>query len=469
MENGFPRAWPDLAGGSGVPRSAARATLDLIPRGAIVGVALVLGAAGGALTVRHSTYALILCVVVAGIVALAVLGDRALPWAVVLVAVLPWYPLVGNEATPPLVKQKVLVAAVAAAVLVPWLWSLAYGGRGAHRSRGALLLGILYACFAVVIYETAGSLSAMIQSSVAGFLFLGVGFLCARRFADDAEAWLPAAFVGLLILLLLGLDAHRAAPQDRVGYFVGYPITYGALVAGLLPCALLFAYRRSRLLAAALAGASAALLIYSESRSAWVAVGVMVAVVAILLARRRSFRALAAVALSVVVVLGLALETGSLHKIVETKLSRVSSSQSYTHRLWSQSYAVGQIKKSPVFGAGAPGFAAKEAAAKSGIGALDNGYLSISVDMGLIGLAAVLVPILVALRALARCLRFRQAPPIEVALALGIVAMAVVAGFYDSFYWAQIDLLLGVMGGMLSVRIARITPSRALGAASSRR
>jgi O-antigen ligase len=469
MENGYARAWPDLADRRLVPGAAARAASRLLPRGAVTALALVLGGVAGLLVVRHSSYALIMCVIVAGVVALAVLGDRALPWAVVIVSVLPWYPLVGNEATPPIVRQKVIVAAVAAAVLAPWLWSLAYGGRRVRTSRSSLLLGIMYACFALVIYESVHSVSAMIQSGIIGFLFIGVAFLCARRFADNADAWPPAAFAGLLILLVVGLDAYHSAPQDRVGYFVGYPITYGALVAGLLPLAMLFAYRRSRLLAAALAGGTATLLIYSQSRSSWIAVGVTIAIVALLLARMRSFRALALVLVAVCAILGLALGTGSLNKIVESKLTRVSSSQSYTHRVWSQSYAVSQIKKRPLFGAGQPGFAAKEAETLSGIGALDNGYLSIAVDMGLIGLAAVLVPIAIALRAIGRCLRVRRAPPLDVALALGIVAMAVVTAFYDSFYWAQIDLLLGAMGGMLSVRIARITPRLALGGAGGER
>ena len=48
---------------------------------------------------------------------------------------------------------------------------------------------------------------------------------------------------------------------------------------------------------------------------------------------------------------------------------------------------------------------------------------------------------------LGRCLRFGVTPRYELALALGVVGMAVVAVFYDSFYWAQIDLLMGAMGG----------------------
>ncbi|HEY7952331.1 MAG TPA: hypothetical protein VID70_05035, partial [Solirubrobacteraceae bacterium] len=108
-----------------------------------------------------------------------------------------------------------------------------------------------------------------------------------------------------------------------------------------------------------------------------------------------------------------------------------------------------------------------EAANRTSIGAIDNGYLSVTVDMGLIGLGAALIPIMVALALLLRCLRFGINPPLELALALGIVGMAVVTAFYDSFYWAQIDLLLGAMGGVLSVRINQLAPAHSAGAAAA--
>jgi len=62
------------------------------------------------------------------------------------------------------------------------------------------------------------------------------------------------------------------------------------------------------------------------------------------------------------------------------------------------------------------------------------------------------------LRVLGRCVRLGVTPQFELALALGILGMAIVTIFYDSFYWAQIDLLFGAMGGVLSVRLAQIAP-----------
>jgi O-antigen ligase len=424
-------------------------------------VAVVLGLIGGALTVRQPSIALIACIVVGGVLALALLGDRAFPWMLVLIAVAPWYPFIAEAAEPPIVRQKVLCAAIAAAPLTPWLWSLALGGRRTRPSRGALLLGILFAGLAILIYTTLKSVSALIDSKIVGFVFIGVAFLCARRFGDG-RGWPAAAFAGVVALALMGADAYVRAPSHRVGYFVGYPITYGALVIGLLPLALLFAYGRSRLLAGALAGGVAAVLIFSESRSSWVAAAVILVVAVVLQARAGNFRALGAVLTVVAILTALVFGTGSLHHIVEQKLSaKVASSQSVTHRVWSYGYALETIGHKPAFGAGAPGFSAEEAANRTSIGAIDNGYLSISVDMGLVGLLAACVPIAVALRVLVRCLRLGVTPRYELGLALGIVAMAVVTAFYDSFYWAQIDLLLGAMGGVLSTRIGRIAATRA--------
>lgn len=426
----------------------------LAPRAiAAGGSAVLLGIAGGAIAQKHSSYAVLLCVCIAGLGLLATLGDRAFPWAVIAVAVAPWYPLISEEASAPIVKQKVLCAAIAAAVIVPWLWSIARGRRVTRPNQWALLLGVLYGCFAVVIVVTLGSLTEVISSIIVGFLMGGVAFLCARRFAD-VESWPAAAFGGMAILALLGLYVYMRAPANRVGYFVGYPITYGAIVVGLAPPALIWAWRRWRPAAVALAIASVALLILSRSRSSWVAAAVLLLIVVALMARRADFRSLLYTGAAALLVVGAILATGSLGKVIERKLgSKLTTSQSYTHRLWSYGYALKQVARRPLFGAGAPGFAAKEAANRTSIGAIDNGYLSISVDMGLIGLLAVLVPILTAVYVLARCLRLGLAPPVEVSLALGVIGMAVVTVFYDSFYWASIDLLLGGMGGVLSVRM----------------
>jgi O-antigen ligase len=420
------------------------------------GAALLLGLIGGALAEGRASYAVIVCVVLAGVLALAMLGDRAFPWALVVVAVAPWYPFIAEAAEPPIVRQKVLCAAIAAAPLAPWLWSLAVGGRRTRPSRRTLLMAILFAGLAVLIYNKLGSISALIASGIVGYLFIGVTFLCARRFGR-AEGWPAAAFAGLVVLGLMGADAYVRAPSLRVGYFAGYPITYGALVVGLLPLGMLFAYRRSRLLAAGLAAGAAVVLILSESRSSWVAATVLVIAVVILQARAGNFRTLAAVASVLVIVVALVLGTSSLHHIVEEKLSsKVQSTQSVTHREWSYGYALETIGQQPLFGAGYPGYSAEESANKTSIGAIDNGYLSITVDMGIMGLIAAFIPIAVALRTLGRCLRFGRTPTLELALALGVLGMAVVTIFYDSFYWAQIDLLMAAMGGVLSTRVGAI-------------
>jgi O-antigen ligase len=421
--------------------------------------AIVLGLLGGLLVHRQPSTAILLAVAVIAILALAMLGEKGFPWAIVVVAIIPWYPFISESAGAPIVKQKVLCAAIAAAPLAPWLWSLALGGRKTRPSRAALLMGVLYIGLAIIIHENLHGLTALIQSGIVGYIFIGITFLCARRFADGG-GWLGACFVGLAILLLMGADAYLRSPATRVGYFTGYPITYGALVAGLLPGGLVFAYQRSRLLAGGVAALAAAMLIFSQSRSSWIAVIVMLLAVALIQGRAGNFRALRAIGAGVVLLVVLILSTSSLHKLVEEKLSsKISSSQSYTHRQFSYSYGIHAFAQKPVFGAEEPGYSAKESEDKTNIGAVDNGYLSISVDMGLVGLIAAVIPIAMGLRVLFRCIRLGVTPTYDLALALGIVGMAVVAIFYDSFYWAQLDILMGAMGGVLSARAGRIARS----------
>jgi hypothetical protein len=436
---------------SRIPLLSALGSRQLIAAGAVLA-----GLLGGLMVHHQPSTAILLCVAVLGILALAVLGDRAFPWGVVIISVAPWYPFLAESSSAPLVKQKVLCAAIAAAALAPWLWSLALGGRRTRPSRAALLMGVLYLGLAILIHEHLHGLAALIQSGIVGYIFIGVTFLCARRFGEG-NGWPAASFAGLALLLAMGAFAYVQAPSERIGYFVGYPITYGALVAGLLPGGLLFAYQRSRLLAAAIAAVTAAMLIFSQSRSSWVAVTVVLLVVALIQARAGNYRALRAIGGAVVVLAILILTTSTLHRLVEEKLSsKISSTSSVTHREFSYSYGIHAVGERPVFGAEEPGFSAKESASKTGISAIDNGYLSVAVDMGFVGLIAATIPIGVALLAVGRCLRFRATPTYELGLALGIIGMAVVAAFYDSFYWAQLDLLLGAMGGVLSTRISRI-------------
>jgi hypothetical protein len=130
----------------------------------ILAVGALLGLVAGYLVVRHSTYAVLVCLALAAILGLAMTGERGFPWAIAIVAVVPWYPFVSTKAEPPTVKQKVLCAAIAAAPLVPWLWSLARLGRLLRPPRASLLMGLLFASLAVLIYVTLGSVTAVIES-----------------------------------------------------------------------------------------------------------------------------------------------------------------------------------------------------------------------------------------------------------------------------------------------------------------
>lgn len=422
----------------------------------VLATAIALGLVAGAAVAKHPSYALLLAIAPVAFMGLMVLGDRAFAWGVTLVAVAPWYPFINDVAAAPRVPQKVLCAAIAAGPLVPWLWSVASDRRTTLRppSRRAMLYGLVFVCLAVSIHDAVGGVQPMLDSGTFGLLFAGVTFLCARRFASTTGAWGPAALTGLGLLIMMGLLAYVQDRGNRVGYFSGYPITYGALVIGLAPVALVQAARYSRALAIVTGALAALVMIFSESRSSWVAAVAILLALTVMLIRLERWKALRAVAALAVVAFAAIMFTGSLHGIVERKLSSsVAQSDSVTHRTWSYGYATDQIKERPFFGGGAPGFSAEQAADQTDIGAIDNGYLSITVDTGFFGLAAVLVPIIVALSLLARWLWFAYAPPAEdLALTLGILGMAVVTIFYDSFYWAQIIMLFSAMGGTLSAR-----------------
>jgi hypothetical protein len=431
-------------------------------RVAVVSAAILVGPIAGALAVRKPALALLACLGVIGLLALASLGDRAFPWAVMLVAVAPWYPLTGDGVNAaPLVRQLLFCIAIIAAVLVPTLWSVAQreNAERARPNRLMLLLAILSFGFIVLVFSTVG-LKAMIQSGTVGFLLGGITFLCARHFGDP-EPWMAASFGGLMALALLGFAAFALDPGDRVGAFSGYAITYGALVVLVLPGALVWAARRSGLLAFVVAAMAGALLILSQSRSSWLAAVGMVFIVMLLLARRGDYRLLFYVSTGLVVALVLIFTTGSLHRIVEQRInSSIGSSESATHREFSLHYVTGQVHHRPVVGAADPGYAAQQVGAQTDITAVDNGYGSISVDMGLLGLLVALFPIGVAAIVLTRSLRLGIASPPDIALALGIVGVAVVTLFYDSYYWAQLDLLMFAMGGVLSARLAAIPRPR---------
>ncbi len=427
-----------------------------VPRqAAVAGAAVAVAVACGYAVARSSGLALLLAVAVGAVVALIVLGPRAFPCALVVVAVVPWYRFTNDLTGPPLVGQKLLCAAIVAAPLAPWLWALGTGPTRRRPSARVGLYGLTFVGLAIAIHETLGSLTGMVNSGTVGLLVGGIAFVAARRF-PDARAWGAAATLGVTVLVLMGLAASVIAPGARVGFFSGYPITYGALVVGLLPPALVWLSGRSRALAAALGAGACAMLILSQSRSSWIACIAVMAVVVALLFRQRRWRALRAVGGLVLVTSIVVVSTGSLNAVVERRLSPdVRQSDSVTHRAWSYGYAVRQISERPVFGAGRPGYAADQAAEQTGIGALDNGYLSILVDSGLFGFTAVFVPIALALVLVGRWFWRRETPrPEALGLALGVLAIAVVTIFYDSFYWAQLSVLIFAMGGALSAQAA---------------
>ena len=172
-------------------------------------------------------------------------------------------------------------------------------------------------------------------------------YICARRF-PSADAWTAPAVVGLAVLLGWGAAEYSGNPDERIGWFTGYPILYAGLVVTLIPPAMVWAYRRSRALAAVLMAGSVLAIILSETRSAWLALVVMLLLVVALLIRSR--RA-GAVGLLVVALAALATAIATSSELSETLSTRLSArnlaTESVTHRQFSYGYTLDRIQSSP--------------------------------------------------------------------------------------------------------------------------
>jgi O-antigen ligase len=409
--------------------------------------ALLVAALAGAAVTRRPELAVPAIGGAAFLVALVVLGDRALAWFVTIGAVLPYFPLsVGIEGDS-LVPSTLIPALILLAAAGPFAWSLATRRTGLPPTRGHLL--VAGAALLVLLLSVAESGSEALTTFASGGFLIGLAtYVCARRF-PSAEAWLAPAVVGLAVLLGWGAAEFSADPDERIGWFTGYPILYAALVVMLLPPALAWAYPRSRALAAALAGGAVLAVILSQTRSAWLALVVTLLLVVALLVRRRRAGAVGVLGVAVVV-LGVAVTSSNeLSEVLSTRLAtRNLATESITHREFSYSYTFDRIAEQPLFGRGVAGALKEDIEQRTGITAADNGLLSLAGDLGLLGLLLGLVPVAAAGLTFARAFG-EGVTDAELALALGLVGLLVVTLFFDTYYWPQSAALMYAVSGVL--------------------
>ncbi len=423
------------------------------------------GLAGGFVVGLEPRLGLLLVGAELCVFALIRLQGAALAWSVALVAALPYYDFQEGFRQPALPPW--LIAGLALLALgVPWAWAWA---RAVKRPRPSVTMGIfggLVLVLLAVSFSTLGP-GTLLEPLSTAFFAGAAAFLCARRFTK-LEEWCPAALAALIALLALGAVAFASAPGGRLGSFTGYPILFAGLVVGLLPPAVAYLYPRSRVLALALVGASFAALIFSQTRSAWLAAVVVALVgVALLVRLRQATSGLLLVMLSLALV-ALAMSTPALSAIVETRLTEGAlSSESFTHRQSIYGYTAEKLAANPLLGERGPGNTKSEIDLRTGIDAADSGFLSLAADLGLLGLAVGLVPVLVVLRSLSRLWRRGRASFGEVGVTLGVLALCILTLFFDTYYWTQSSMLLFAMAGALSAR-GRDGPARSGGPVLSR-
>jgi O-antigen ligase len=409
--------------------------------------AVLIAALAGAVVTRRPELALPGIGAIGFVLVLAVVGDRALAWLVTLGAVLPYFPLYQGLEGEAIVPTPLLPALILLTAAGPFAWSLATKRGGLPPTRGHLLLAATALLTLALSLAQAGT-DALSSFSSGGFLIGLATYICARRF-PSADAWTAPAVVGLAVLLGWGAAEYSGNPDERIGWFTGYPILYAGLVVTLIPPAMVWAYRRSRALAAVLMAGSVLAIILSETRSAWLALVVMLLLVVALLIRSR--RA-GAVGLLVVALAALATAIATSSELSETLSTRLSArnlaTESVTHRQFSYGYTLDRIQEQPLYGRGVAGALKEDIEQRTGITAADNGFLSLAGDLGVLGLILGLVPVGAAGVTVVRAWTGKVTDA-ELALALGLIGLLVVTLFFDTFYWPQSAALMYAVSGVL--------------------
>jgi O-Antigen ligase len=423
--------------------------------------AVLVALVAGAVVTRRPEMALPALSATSFVLALALLGNRAIAWFVTIGAVLPWFPMHEGLVGGSLVPAPGLPALIMLTAAGPYAWSLATRGAVLPPTRGHILLVGAVVLTWLLALDATGT-DALETIATGGFLVGITTYVCARRFPWP-EHWLLPAVVGMAILLGWGAAEFSADPAERVGSFTGYPILYGMLVVTLLPPAVVWLLARSRLLAGVLLAAGVIAVIASQTRSAWLALVVMLLLLVALLVRGRRARS---VGMLILAVLGLAyaiVSTDALSKVISSRLAaRDLATESVTHREYAYGYTIDRFKEQPLWGRGYAGALKEDIANRTGITAADNGFLSLAGDLGVLGLFLGLVPAAAAGSTLWRAWRHMNVPAAEISLALGLVGALVVTLFFDTFYWPQSAALMYAFTGVLLARrqMAREEPPR---------
>jgi O-antigen ligase len=409
--------------------------------------ALVFAALAGTAVTRRPELALPGIGAAAFVLALAVLGDRALAWFVTVAAVLPYFPLTVGFEGEAVVPPTLLPALILLAAAGPFAWSVATRRSQLPPTRGHLLF-VATALLVLLLSLAESGTEALTTFASGGFLIGLATYVCARRFAS-ADDWLAPAVVGLAVLMGWGAAEFSANPDERIGWFTGYPILYAGLVVMLLPPALAWAYPRSRALAAVLTGGSVLAIVLSQTRSAWLALAVMILLVLALLIRRRRAGAVGLLVVAMIAVAAAIASSDELSEVLATRLSaRDLATTSVTHREFSYGYTLDRFQEQPLFGHGVAGALKEDIEARTGITAADNGFLSLAGDLGLLGLLLGLVPAAAAGLTVVRAWS-EGVTDAELALALGLAGMLVVTLFFDTYYWPQSAALMYAVSGVL--------------------
>lgn len=300
-----------------------------------------------------------------------------------------------------------------------------------RRSRAAGLIGLVFGALVMAgWFQTAHPAEAL--PHLTGVAFGLLAMACASRWCrTEARVRLALAMLALAAVAMLGAGMHKMGPQrdkllvpERANAaaaavrtdpeaFTVNPNALAATALMLIPLALALAAlprrvaadRAAMVLGLLVAGLGAGIVLASQSRSAWLAAWIMLAVMSAFApwpARRR----LLAIGALVLVPL-LALETArQLRPVFHARIvaaTRASAERRLPH--WEKGYRL--LKERPALGIGLNEFRHLDNPNRRDVAHAHNIFLQTALDIGLLGLAAYLSLLAVVGAAARRAVRQR--------------------------------------------------------------
>ncbi len=293
-----------------------------------------------------------------------------------------------------------LAVLVASWIAAPLLALTAGPGNAIRALNSSLYQALAFAVGVVFTRDLSGR--RLLQLTFALLIVYTIPYWLYELYVGRGAFWW---YVPPLPDLLSGRTEMLRAGKVRVAATFGQPLAFSQFLVITVPVVLsLWHARFPRVLTWGIAALGAVALVATRSRSPWVAV--IVAVVALVIARRRSIRGALMAGLLVVLAAGIplvrAVQSHALAReakaLLATKWSKANEAQfSYAGRLFVALGSLRVIRERPL-----TGYGVNAIATSARLPSVDNYYLAIAVEQGVLVAGLTLLGLLIGWFAMAR-------------------------------------------------------------------